>query len=49
MRSSARVLGEMLVQAGHLRPAQRDSALSEQRETGERLGRILLRTSTLAT
>jgi len=47
MRSPARVLGEMLVQAGHLRPAQRDSALSEQRETGERLGRILLRSSTL--
>ncbi|MEK7867240.1 MAG: PQQ-binding-like beta-propeller repeat protein, partial [Planctomycetota bacterium] len=36
-------LGEMLVQAGRITPAQLETALSLQKETGSRLGEVLVR------
>ncbi|HUN54894.1 MAG TPA: hypothetical protein VMU29_07045 [Smithella sp.] len=37
------MLGEMLVQAGHITNLQLEQALTEQRQTGEKLGEILIR------
>lgn len=39
----ARLLGTLLVQAGHLDQAGLEQGLEEQRETGERLGELLVR------
>jgi hypothetical protein len=41
------MLGEMLVQAGHITDKQLDQALAEQKQTGEKLGEILMRSGLL--